>query len=265
MGERLVLVGGGQMGGALVRGFVRAGVLAQGAVTVVEPHAPTRETWVAEGWGAVADAAGLEAGTWLLAVKPQLLESVVRDLAPQLGGALAISVAAGVSLDDLAAWAPAARWVRSMPNQPALVGAGATGLVAAPEVSAAERERVETLFAAVGRAVWLGQESLMHAVTGLSGSGPAFVALVAEALEDAGVDEGLPRALARELALATLAGAARQMQDEALAPAQLKERVTSPGGTTIAGLRAAEQQGLKAAVMAAVAAATARSKELEER
>lgn len=260
--HRIVLVGGGAMGGALVRGWLDAGLVAAADLVVVDPSQAVRGGLAEHGVDVRAEAGGLAADLWVLAVKPQLLQAVLTPLADRLTGRTAVSIAAGLSLRSLADWAPGARWIRAMPNQPAVVRAGATGLFAAPTVGEAERAWVERLFAAVGAAVWVDREEHLHAVTGLSGSGPAFVAVVAEALEDAGVAAGLPRPTARLLARRTIGGTAAQLEGEDLAPAALKDRVTSPGGTTIAGLAAAEDAGLRAAVQAAVLAAVRRSREL---
>ena len=259
---RILVVGGGAMGGALVRGWLADGLVAPADLLVVDPSAAVRGSLGAHGVEVRPDAAGLTADLWVLAVKPQLLQVVLAPLAAQLKGQTAVSIAAGVSLRTLADCAPGTHWVRAMPNQPAVVRAGATGLFASAEVAAEARALVERLFAAVGAVVWVEREELMHAVTGLAGSGPAFVAVVAEALEDAGVAAGLSRAAARLLARRTIGGTAAQLEGEDLAPATLKDRVTSPGGTTIAGLAAAEDAGLRAAVQAAVFAAVHRSREL---
>lgn len=260
---RVAVIGGGKMGAGLVRGWLAAAALRPEDIVVAEPHVPSAETLAALGVRiAAAGDAVAAAPLVVLAVKPQVLAAVVQELAAALSGRLAVSIAAGIPLKQLEAWAPAARWVRAMPNQPVTVRAGATALVAAAGVRAAERRDVEALFAAVGRTVWLDDEAALHAVTGLAGSGPAFVAVFLEAMEDAGVRAGLPRQLARELALATVAGSVAQLRHTSCEPAQLKDAVTSPGGTTIAGLAALEEAGLRAAVHAAVAAATARSREL---
>lgn len=259
---RVAVIGGGAMGGALVRGWLDAGLLAPGAVVVVDPAEAVRGALAPLGVELRASADGLAADLWVLAVKPQLVGVVLPPLAAALAGKTAVSIAAGLPIAQLRTWAPGAHWLRAMPNQPVVVRAGATGLCAAADVPAEALARVEALFAAVGVVVRVDREELMHAVTGLAGSGPAFVAVVAEALEDAGVAAGLPRAAARELARQTLAGTAAQLAGEDLAPAALKDRVTSPAGTTIAGLAAAEDAGLRAAVMAAVAAAVRRSREL---
>jgi pyrroline-5-carboxylate reductase len=174
-----------------------------------------------------------------------------------------VSIAAGVSLFQIQSQLPSqARVVRAMPNTPALVGAGATALCANEAAGDDDRRLARALFEAVG-VVWEApREDLMDAVTGLSGSGPAYVFLVLEALGDAGVRQGLPRDAAYQLAFQTVLGAARLAQESGVHPAALKDQVTSPGGTTIAGLAELERGGVRAAFQAAVAAATARSREL---
>lgn len=261
--QKIAVLGGGKMGGGLIAGWLNAGLLTPAQLFVVEPDiklaAAFKKLRVA-----VLDSqsACQKSDAVVVAVKPQLLGDVLPPLATALKGKTAISIAAGVSVGSLQGWAPQARWIRAMPNQPATVGAAATGLFAGSRAGKVERDLASALFGAVGSAVWLQSESLLHAVTGLSGSGPAFVAVFAEALEDAGVKAGLPRVQARQLALETIAGSAKQMLQQDLAPAELKDAVTSPAGTTIAGLQALEQGGLRAATLAAVEAAVKRSREL---
>lgn len=268
-GTSLLLIGAGRMGGALLDGWLDASLLEAAHVRVADPDADRRQGVAARGATVAADAGELLKGDGdtdivVVAVKPQVLERVLTPLAGMLSGKLVVSIAAGLPLARLQAVLPEARLVRAMPNQPVTVGRGATGLTAGDAVTQIDRSLVHRLFTAVGTAVWVEDEALMHAVTGLSGSGPAFVAMVAEALEDAGVDEGLDRATARALALQTLEGAAAQILESGAAPVSLKEAVTSPGGTTIAGVRAAESAGLRTALLDAVAAAARRSRELAE-
>jgi pyrroline-5-carboxylate reductase len=193
----------------------------------------------------------------LLAIKPQVLTEVAERFVKTEG--LLVSILAGISLAKLAQTFPGCRLVRAMPNTPALVSAGITALsIGANEVIDAE---VEQLFQAVGQVVKV-PESQLDAVTGLSGSGPAYIALITEALIDGGVAAGLPRPLAQELVLATILGSIQMIQTEQLHPAQLKDRVTSPGGTTIAGLAQLENRGVRGALIDAVLAATARARAL---
>lgn len=263
--ERLLLIGCGKMGRAMLDGWLATGVLDPAQVTVVEPSSTIRNTLADIG---VRTDAELPRGTApdiaVFAVKPNLVVDQAQLLSEALSGRLAISIAAGIALERLETAAPDAQWVRAMPNQPAVVGEAATGLCAGKNLSSDGRALASALFDALGIAVWIEDEPLMHAVTGLSGSGPAFVALVAEAMEDAGVRCGLPRSTARQLALQTLRGSASQMQQSGDTPAALKDAVTSPGGTTIAGIEAAESAGLRAALMQAIQAATHRSRELDQ-
>lgn len=261
--QTVAVLGGGKMGGGLITGWLKTGLLAPSQIYLVEPdnqlvaHFKKLRVPILDGPNACRKADAV-----LVAVKPQILADVLPPLATALKGKLAISIAAGISTSSLQAWVPGARWIRAMPNQPATVGDAATGLFASNRANKADQRLANSLFTSVGSAIWLPNEALLHAVTGLSGSGPAFVAVFAEALEDAGVKAGLARAQARQLALATLSGSAQQMLKQNLAPAQLKDAVTSPAGTTIAGLQALEQGGLRAAIIAAVEAAIKRSREL---
>jgi len=197
----------------------------------------------------------------LLAVKPQQLEAVAAAAAPGPPGRLLVSVLAGVTLARLARLCPGWRCVRAVPNTPALVRAGLTGLAYGDGVEAAERAWLEALFAAVGEVLPLPEPQL-DAFLALTSSGPAFVALVAEAMADGAVAAGLPRDLALRLAPRTLAGTAALLEQQGLHPGQLKDMVSSPGGTTIAGLRQLERLGLRSALMEAVLAAAQRSREL---
>ena len=202
----------------------------------------------------------------LLAVKPQQLVAVAATATPPAGGAgveppLLISVLAGVTVARLQGLFSGHRIVRAVPNTPCLVGAGLCGLAWGEGVSEAQRRWVQQLFAQVGEVLELPEPQL-DAFLALTSSGPAFVALVAEAMADGAVAAGLPRALAQHLAHRTLAGTAALLQEQDLHPGQLKDMVSSPGGTTIAGLRRLEQGGLRSALLEAVLAAAERSREL---
>jgi pyrroline-5-carboxylate reductase len=199
----------------------------------------------------------------VLAVKPGLVAKVLSHEGVADARPLWISIAAGVSLARLAAALPkGARLVRAMPNTPALVRAGATAYVAGADATAADRALAQALFECAGYAWEAPDESLLDAVTGLSGSGPAYVFVFLEALADAGVRVGLPRDAAQRLAIETVLGAAQLARTSGVHFAQLKDRVTSPGGTTIAGLARLEAAGFRAALLDAVEAATRRSREL---
>lgn len=266
---RVGFLGGGAMGEALA-----AGVLAAGAhrerVRAADPD-PARRKQLEQALGIAAgddNASVVEASdVVVLAVKPGLVASVLGALGGPGERALArplwVSIAAGVPLAALAAaLPPGARIVRAMPNTPALVRAGATAFVANAACGAPDRALARALFEAVGSAWEAPSEALLDAVTGLSGSGPAYVFVFLEALSDAGVRMGLPRDAATALAIQTVLGAAKLAQVTGRHPAALKDQVTSPGGTTIAGLERLEAHGFRAAVHEAVAAATRRSKEL---
>jgi len=254
------------MAEALIGGLVAAGVPAS-LLAASDPD-PGRRKLLAEAFGVAthADNGDAVAGSDLvvLAVKPSVVESALRALpARDLTRPLWVSIAAGVPIAKLAALLPAgARIVRAMPNTPALVRAGATAIAAGSTASAADREAATALFETVGMCWEAQQESLLDAVTGLSGSGPAYVFVFLEALSDAGVRMGLPREAAYRLAFQTVLGAAKLAQETGRHPAALKDQVTSPGGTTIAGLERLEAGGFRAAIYEAVAAATRRSREL---
>jgi pyrroline-5-carboxylate reductase len=257
----LQVIGGGRMGEALVGGLLAAGTFAAGDVRVVEAMAARR----AELGGLLpgvelASEPGAADGT-VLAVKPGDIPAACQAVAA-IGSARVLSIAAGVTIASLEAeLAPGTAVVRAMPNTPALVGQGAAAIAAGTSASDDDLAWAELLLGAVGTVVRV-KEPLLDAVTGLSGSGPAYVFLVAEAMIDAGVLAGLPRDISVSLALQTLLGAATLLAKGDDAPEALRAAVTSPGGTTAAGLRALEQHGLRAAFFDAVMAATERSREL---
>src|SRR5690554_5194800 len=268
-GLRVGFLGAGAMGEALAGGLLAAGVPAA-RVRAADPDA-ARRAQVAQALGieVLEDNAALvrASDVVVLAMKPAAVAPVLGELRAALGEdaqrPLWISIAAGVTLAALArALPPGARIVRAMPNTPALVRAGATAFAASAEASATDRAVAQALFASVGFAWEAPGEALLDAVTGLSGSGPAYVFVFLEALADAGVRAGLPRDAAQRLACQTVLGAARLVLETGLHPGVLKDRVTSPGGTTIAGLERLEAGGLRAALHAAVEAATRRAREL---
>ena len=265
MSPRLGVVGLGRMAQALLRPWLDLGLLQADQVravvasnTSVQRLAPLWPcplgTEAAEAWSAQVV---------LLAVKPQQLQAVagVAGADPGPPGRLLVSVLAGVTLARLEALFPGWRCVRAVPNTPALVRAGLTGLAYGAAVEPHERQWLERLFAAVGQVLPL-PEAQLDGFLALTSSGPAFVALVAEAMADGAVAAGLPRDLALQLAPRTLAGTAALLEQQQLHPAQLKDMVSSPGGTTIAGLRELERAGLRSALIEAVLAAAARSREL---
>ncbi|NJK99556.1 MAG: pyrroline-5-carboxylate reductase [Spirulinaceae cyanobacterium SM2_1_0] len=260
---QLSVIGGGVMGEALLSRLLARQLYPANAVLVCDPSLPRRQFLQATyGVQVSADNQNALAASEaiLLAVKPQALVQVAAGLKHE-GSTLLLSILAGVPLAKLQAVFPGRPVVRAMPNTPATVGAGMTAIAPSAEVSELQRERAEAIFAAVGEVVTV-PESLLDAVTGLSGSGPAYIALLIEALADGGVAAGLPRAIALQLALQTVSGTAQLLQDTGWHPAELKDRVTSPGGTTIAGVAALEQHGFRSAAIEAVKAASERSRQL---
>ena len=261
---RLMFVGGGNMGAAIVGGLVARG-FAAADITVVEPGAAARES-LAKRFGVAVRESAAGAGpadVVVLAVKPQQMKEAVKPLRPLPAATLVVSIAAGIRLADLSRWLGGhAALVRAMPNTPALVHAGVTGLYAPPAVDARGRERATQLLAAVGEVVWLPREEDLDAVTAVSGSGPAYVFYFLEAVEQAARELGIAPEAARALALGTFAGAAKLARERGEDPAVLRAQVTSKGGTTERALAAMESAGLKARIGEAVKAAAARSREL---
>jgi pyrroline-5-carboxylate reductase len=262
----IVLVGAGKMGGALLEGWLALGLDAR-TVVVMEPQ-PGDEVRARAASGVRLNppvAAVGEASAIVIAVKPQVAADVVAGLAPLVGaGTVVLSIMAGRTLAFLERVLPAgAALVRAMPNTPAAIGRGITVAVPNARVSPRQRDLVHALLAATGAVEWIADESLMDAVTAVSGSGPAYVFLLAEVLARAGVAAGLPAELADKLARATVAGSGELLHRSPLDPATLRENVTSPGGTTAAALDLlAGRDGLEPLLTKAVAAATKRSREL---
>ena len=263
----LAVIGGGHMARSLVAGL-RARGWPAAAIAVSGPRAETRAAF-ADAFGVDAFADNRDAArfapTWVLAVKPQTLPVVCDELADlaRAHRPLVVSIAAGVSTMQLAAWlGDGVPIVRCMPNLPASIGAGATAMFANAHVDAAARARVEALLGALGTTAWLDDEAGMDAVTGVSGTGPAYLFLLAEAMQAAAVREGLDAATARALIAQTLVGASRLLQESGEAPAELRRRVTSPGGTTQAAMGVFDRGGFVPLVGAAIAAATRRGAEL---
>lgn len=262
----VAFIGGGQMALALAEGFCRAGLVAAEQITVYDPSDAARERLAARVAGVRFAATGPEAAAaapiLFLAVKPQQAAVACREIAASLSsGSVVVSIVAGLPMAKLASLLGTNRIVRVMPNTPCLVGKGVSVVCRAADVSAETGRRVADLLGAVGH-VHEVDEGLLDAVTGLSGSGPGFVALLVEALSDGGVKAGLPRPLALALAVETFAGTAALLEQTGEHPAQIKDRVSSPGGTTIAGLAVLEQRGVRGAVIDAVVAAASRAREL---
>ncbi|MBS0367495.1 MAG: pyrroline-5-carboxylate reductase [Proteobacteria bacterium] len=264
----LAVLGAGNMGRALISGLLRSGTRPE-QLRVAESQAAARNTLRDElGITASADGSAAVSGAAVvvLAVKPQDARTLLTSLAPQLSAArpLLISVAAGIRVAQLQQWSGGLAVVRAMPNRPALLGAGASGLYAAPTVAMSQRNTAQQVMAAVGQTVWVDSEDALDVVTALSGSGPAYFFLLAEAMAAAAVQLGLPQAAAQQLARATLHGSGLMTQTDEVDLTELRRAVTSPGGTTAAALAAFEQADLRGLVARAMAAAAQRSRELAE-
>lgn len=267
MNHDIAFIGGGNMARSLIGGLVARGH-APAAIRVAEPVAALRAALQAD-FGVTACEHGAQAvagaGTWVLAVKPQVMRAVCEELAPlaQAQRPLVVSIAAGITTAQIDRWLGGGLpVVRAMPNTPALLGAGVTGLYAGPAVDAAGRDFAQALLSAAGTTVWIDSEAQMDAVTAVSGSGPAYVFLLAEAMIDAAQREGLPPEAARALVLQTVLGAARMLTESDADASELRRRVTSPGGTTQAAIETFEAGGLRALVAAAIHAARVRGAEL---
>jgi pyrroline-5-carboxylate reductase len=263
--QRLAVIGGGRMGEAIVGGLVAAGAFSPSQIVVAEPDAQRREylgvhhgvATVPEGVEALAGADAV-----ILAVKPQVIDKVVAALASTVGESLVISIAGGVSCARLESMLPSGtRVVRVMPNTPALVGAGMSIVSGGTEASEADVAAVAAIFGAIGEAVVL-DEGLQDACTAISGCGPAYMALIIDALARAGVREGLSRSVAERLALQTMRGTVDLIEKTGQHPEAIVDAVSSPGGSTIAAVMELEAGGVRAAFADAVRAAVVRSREL---
>ncbi len=265
--DMIAFIGGGNMAAALVGGLVKSGRAAD-SILVIDPGEAQRAALKSQ-FGvraqAAADATLAGASTVVWAVKPQLFAVAVAPCAAQVGAALHLSVMAGIRSAAITAATGAARVVRAMPNTPALIGQGIAGLYAHAEATAADRAEVEAVLAPTGRLLWVEREADLDAVTALSGSGPAYVFYVVEAMVQAAREMGLSEAQGRQLALATFAGATALADASTEPPAVLRERVTSKGGTTHAAITALESAGVKAAFVAAIRAAQRRAHELGDK
>ena len=265
MSTKLGIIGCGKMGSALLKGAINAGAVDPANVSVFDQYAPAAES-LAGATGATLAGSNAEVAdrsdAILLCTKPNDLLSMLAEIADRSGGKLFISIAAGVPIDAIEGVIDAsARVVRVMPNTPALIGRGASAVAPGPSASTEDIEFATSLLDAVGSVTHV-PEKLLDTVTGLSGSGPAYVYTIIEALADGGVLKGLPRDKAIQLAAQTVAGAAAMVLELGEHPSVLRDQVTSPGGTTIAGLAALEAGGLRATLIDAVDAATRRSEEL---
>jgi pyrroline-5-carboxylate reductase len=259
-------IGAGNMAGAMIRGLVQGGLPGKRILAFDVDRNKLRALGREFRIQSARSNAELisRSGAAVLAVKPQVVDAVLHEIGPLDAKApLLLSIAAGVTIQRLrAALGPESRVVRAMPNTPALIGQGVSGFCAGPKVSPAERELARSILEALGPAFEFHDESLLDAVTGLSGSGPAYVYLIIEALSDGGVKMGLPRDAALKLAARTVAGAASMVIETGEHPAKLKDMVTSPGGTTIAGLAVLEKARVRSALIQAVEKAARRSQEL---
>jgi pyrroline-5-carboxylate reductase len=260
----LAFIGGGNMASAIIGGLLQSGTPVE-QILVVEPWAPQRDKLLQD-FGitalAAADARLAQADTVVWAVKPQLFAEAAAPCASHVGGALHLSVMAGIRSESIARAVGTGRVVRAMPNTPALIGQGISGLYARPDVTPAERARVEALLAPTGASLWVDAEADLDAVTALSGSGPAYVFLFLEAMVAAAEHMGLSAAQGKQLALATFGGATELARRSPETPATLRERVTSKGGTTYAALTSMAEAGVAPAFVAAMRAAQQRAREL---
>lgn len=261
---KITFLGGGNMANALIGGMLKQG-FAPADIDVVEPGRDARDRLQAYAVNCLesAEMLGSAGDLLVLAVKPQQMRNAVAPLVGKLGDAVVVSIAAGLGMAALSRWLGGhRRIVRSMPNTPALIGAGITGLCALPEVDAAGRAAAERVLRAVGSTVWIDDEARMDAVTAISGSGPAYVFLFIEALQQAAADLGFTPEQGRQLAIGTVQGAATLAAQASEPASVLRERVTSAGGTTEAALRTMAERGVKEGIIAGVMAAERRGREL---
>ena len=264
---KITFLGGGNMANALIGGLLKQG-FPVADIRVVEPLAENRER-LAGAFGVAclpaADASVLESDVLVLSIKPQQMREALAPIAGKLTRQLVISIAAGMRLTDISRWLGGySQLVRTMPNTPALIGAGITGLFADQSVDAEGRRRAELVLGAVGKTLWVAEEGMMDAVTAVSGSGPAYVFYFIEALRDAALTLGFSEEQARLLAIETVVGAAALAADSTEDVTVLRQRVTSKGGTTEAALNSLNADDFKAAILRAVRAAEARGRELGE-
>lgn len=264
---KITFIGGGNMAAALIGGMLQQG-FTKSQINVVEISAENREkikntfdiNVVMELITGV-----LDSDVIILAVKPQQLKELARQLAPLLKNQMIISIAAGIRATDISRWLGGHQCVvRAMPNTPALVRAGVTGLYALPAVTAEERENAETILAAVGTVLWVEQEDMLHTITAISGSGPAYIFYFIEAMQQGGMELGLDADQARQLSLQTFSGAVKLASQSHDDVAELRARVTSKGGTTQQAIQTMEKSEIKRHIISAIHAASTRSKELSD-
>jgi pyrroline-5-carboxylate reductase len=260
----IAFIGGGNMASAIIGGLLKQGMPAS-QIQIVEPWAEQRIKLQTD-FGIAAQAApgtALAAASLVVwAVKPQTFKEAAQQVGPHTSAALHLSVAAGIVSSSIAQWLRTERVVRAMPNTPALIGKGITGLFARPAVTAVDRQAVESVVATTGEHLWLAEEKLLDAVTAMSGSGPAYVFYFIEAMEQAGVQMGLSPEQSHTLAVSTFVGASALASASEESPNVLRARVTSKGGTTYAALSAMEQDDVKKLFIRAMQAARQRAAEL---
>ncbi|KAL0316770.1 UNVERIFIED_CONTAM: Pyrroline-5-carboxylate reductase [Sesamum radiatum] len=262
----LGFIGAGKMAESIARGVVKSGVLPASRIRTAHRGTARRTAFESFGVKVLDENSQVvqESDVVVFSVKPQVVKDVVLQLRPLLSEKkLLVSVAAGVKLKDLQEWAGHSRFIRVMPNTPAAVGVAASVIGLGAAATKDDGELISKLFGAIGK-VWTADEKLFDAITGLSGSGPAYIYLAIEALADGGVAAGLPRELALGLASQTVLGAASMAVTGGKHPGQLKDDVASPGGTTIAGIHELEKAGFRGILMNAVVAAAKRSRELSQ-
>jgi pyrroline-5-carboxylate reductase len=262
--QHIAFIGGGNMASAIIGGLIRQGTKPE-QITVVEPFAETAAKLQLDFGITALPAAGpdlAQAQLVVWAVKPQMFNEAAVPVMPHTRGALHLSVAAGIRTDSICRWVGTDRVVRCMPNTPALVGQGITGLFPCPSVTPADKALVEQVIGTTGQYLWVQEESHLDAVTALSGSGPAYVFYFLEAMTEAGAGMGLSAEQAYQLAVATFSGAASLAAASTESPEVLRQRVTSKGGTTYAAITAMEAAGIKASFVNAMQAAEQRAREL---
>ncbi|PQA81873.1 pyrroline-5-carboxylate reductase [Limnohabitans sp. TS-CS-82] len=260
----LAFIGGGNMASAIIGGLIKQGTPAE-SILVIEPFEEARQRIEREFKIKTHPTAGPElekASLVIWAVKPQVFKEAALQTGRFCKQALHLSVAAGIRSDSIAQWLRSERVVRAMPNTPALVGLGQTGLFARPAVTPADKQWIERIVATTGQHLWVDDETLLDAVTAISGSGPAYVFFFIEAMVEAGVNMGLTQAQAHQLAVGTFVGASELARSASEPPAILRERVTSKGGTTYAAITAMQEAGISAQFQAALVAAQQRAAEM---
>lgn len=264
---KITFIGGGNMASALISGLLQRGFTAQ-QLHVIEIHSESREKLKQNFGLSVSDnlAEGVSVSDVIvLSVKPQQLPDVVRDLAPLLNNQLVISIAAGIRATDIVRWLMGHnKVIRAMPNTPSLVGSGVAGLYAMPGIGEQDKKNAESILAAVGSTLWVDDEELLHAVTAISGSGPAYVFYFIEAMQQAAVELGLTAEQARRLSLLTFAGASKLANSSDDDVTILRARVTSKGGTTEQAIQTMEKNAIKCKIIAAIHAANDRSREMSD-